>query len=140
MALGLAHAGAPSERATLTTVALIIAVVAPALMVLAYYARRKGFYESLPERTRRSPPTGTQVRVDTSGLTIGERFTAWRDITVDRVDFEYVSGRGGRRSRTYFVRQIDLRAKDFAGTIDGTLIDEGAAIVAEIYRRKFRPS
>jgi len=139
VAFGLASAARQGEPA-LTTAAWGLAVVGPALLVLAYLARSRGFVASLPERAGRSPPPGTQVRVDAAGLTIGGHRTAWSDVTVDRVDFQFVSGRGGRRARTYFVRQIDLRSKDFAYTIDGTLLDEGAAIVNEIYRRKFRPS
>ena len=65
--------------------------------------------------------------------TIGERSTEWRDVAIDRVDFENM---GGRRPHNYLVHQIDVRTKDFAYTLDGVLMEQGAAIVAETYRHK----
>lgn len=133
VAFGLTHVGATGQGASLIWGGWVIAVVTPVLLVLVYYARRKGLYASLPERSRKLPPPGTKIRIDASGLTIGERSTEWRDVAIDRVDFENM---GGRRPHNYLVHQIDVRTKDFAYTLDGVLMEQGAAIVAETYRHK----
>jgi hypothetical protein len=114
---------------------VVLALALPVLFVVAYRVRRGRLYDSLPPRAARSLPPGTRIRVDASGLTIGDRFAAWNDVSVDRVDFEVIRGRYG--ARTYFVHQVDVRTSDFACTLDGLLLEQGQAIVAETYRAKF---
>ena len=125
----------PIDREVLLPLGLVAAVATPVLVVIAYRVRRGKLYDSLPARARRAPPPGTKIRVDDSGLTIGDRFAAWSDVSLDRVDFEVTKGRSG--GRTYFVHQLDVRANDFACTLDGLLLDEGQAIVAETFRHKY---
>jgi len=129
---GLAHV--PGEGPGLVITAWVLAGLGSGLMVLAYYARRKALNESLPERTRKLPPPGTKIRVDPIGLTIGERSAAWRDVAVDGLDYERLSGRYGTVG--YFIKKIDVRTKDLACTLDVLLLQEGAAILAETYRQK----
>jgi hypothetical protein len=123
------------DREVLVPVGAVVAVAIPAAFVIAYRVRRGRLYDSLRPRAERSPPPGTQIRVDASGLTIGDCFAAWSDVALDRVDFEMIKGRYG--SRTYFVHQVDVRATDFAYTLDGLLLEEGQAIVAETFRHKY---
>ena len=119
----------------LRTFGIILAVVMPFVFMGAYFLRKKGLLQSLPERARASPPPGTAIRVDPSGLTVGDHFAAWNDVIVDKVDFEVMSRRYGR---DYLVHQVSVRTKDFSCVLDGLLIDEGAAILNEIYRNKYR--
>jgi hypothetical protein len=125
----------PIDREVLVPVSMVAAVAVPVLFVIAYRVRRGRLYESLPPRAERSPPPGTAIRVDASGLTIGDRFAAWGDLSVDRVDFEVITGRHG--SRTYFIHQVDVRSTDFDYRLDGLLLEQGQAIVSGTYRHKY---
>jgi hypothetical protein len=130
-------ASAPSgDRQFIGRFALVMAVVMPIVFVMIYFIRRKRLYDSLPERARASPPPGTVVRVDPSGLSVGDRVAAWNDVDVDNIDFELLQGRYG--SRTYLVHQVAVRTRDFSCVLDGLLIDQGPAILNEIYRHKYR--
>jgi hypothetical protein len=115
-----------------------MAVLTPLIFIAVYFVRRNRLYDSLPERARATLPPRTMVRVDASGLTIGGRFAAWNHVTLESVDFDLLKGRYG--SRTYFVQQVAVRAKDFTCTLDGLLMEQGPAIVAEIYRHKCPPA
>jgi hypothetical protein len=128
----------PGNQAFLATFAWIMAVATPLAFVGIYVLRRNRLYNSLPARVQESPPPGTKIRVDRSGLAIGDRFAAWDDVALDRVNFELIrEGRSGRR--TYLVHQLAVRTKEFACVLDGLLMQHGAAIVIEIYRRKYPP-
>ncbi|HTR86967.1 MAG TPA: hypothetical protein VMI56_20975 [Reyranella sp.] len=123
----------PLDREVLVPVAAVLAVATPAMIAIAYRIRSARLRDSLPRRVVHLPPPGTLIRVDDAGLAIGDRVVAWADIAVDRVDFEVMVGRHG--DRTYLVHQVDVRAGDFACTLDGLLLEEGQAIVAETCRR-----
>ena len=127
----------PGDRAFLVPFGLVLAVLTPVMFMVIYLVRRSRLYDSLPERAQAAPPPGTMIRVDASGLTIGSRFAAWNDVSLDRADFELIKGRYG--SRTYLVHQVAVRAKDFSYVLDGLLIEQGHAIVAETYRHKCPP-
>jgi hypothetical protein len=127
----------PGDQAFLVTYAWIGAVVTPVLFVGIYVLRRNKLYNSLPARVHQSPPPGTKIRVDGSGLAIGDRLAPWSDVVLDRVNFELITSRQG--NRTYLVHQIAVQAKEFACVLDGLLIQQGAAIVAEIWRHKVPP-
>ena len=127
----------PGNRALLATFAWIMAAATPLAFVGIYVLRRNRLYDSLPARVQESPPPGTKIRVDSSGLAIGERFAAWNDVVLDRVNFELIKSRQG--NRTYLVHQLAVRMKEFACVLDGLLMQHGAAIVIEIYRRKYPP-
>jgi hypothetical protein len=129
--------GQPQDQLRFGPFFLALAVVTPLLLVVAYLVRRSRLYASLPQRSRVAPPPGTEIRVDGSGLTIGGRFATWREVEIDRVNFEFFTGRHG--GRIYLVHQLDVRSKDFSFRLDGVLISEGSAIVAEIWRRKYPP-
>jgi hypothetical protein len=124
----------PGDRVLLMPFGLIMAALTPLVFVAIYFVRRGRLLASLPERAQAGPPPGMAVRVDASGLTIGGRFAAWSDVALEQVDFELMKGRYG--SRTYLVHQVSVRANDFAYTLDGLLMDQGHAIVAETYRHK----
>jgi hypothetical protein len=128
----------PGDRLFLGQFGLGMAVLMPLVFIAVYFVRRNRLYDSLPERARATAPPGTMVRVDGSGLTIGARFAAWNDVTLDSVDFELIKGRYG--NRTYLVHQVAVRATDFTCTLDGLLMEQGPAIVAEIYRHKCLPA
>jgi hypothetical protein len=130
----MAALATPGDQAILVPFGLVMAVLMPLAFVAVYFVRRRGLLASLPERARAGPPPGTKIRVDASGLTIGDRFAAWNDLTLDRVDFELIKGRYG--ARTYLVHQVAVRARDFSYTLDGLLMEQGHAIVAEIWRHK----
>jgi hypothetical protein len=124
----------PGDRTVLVPFGLVMAALTPLVFVAIYFVRRGRLLASLPERAKAAPPPGMAVRVDASGLTIGGRFAAWNDVTLDKVDFELLKGRYG--SRTLLVHQVTMRARDFAYTLDGLLMDQGHLIVAETYRHK----
>ena len=133
--LALVSLANPTDREVLLPVGLVVAVGTPVLVVIVYFVRRRRLYASLPSRAEHAPPPGTKIRVDDSGLTIGDRFAAWGDVSLDRVDFEVIKGRSG--GRTYFVHQVDVRSNAFAYTLDGLLLEEGPTIVAETFRHKY---
>jgi hypothetical protein len=126
----------PGDRAFLGTFSLAMAVAMPLVMGLVYYVKRERLYASLPERSRASPPPGTAIRVDGSGVAIGSRSAAWKDVAVDGVDFSLVTAPRGYR--VYFIRRLHLRLDDVAFVLDRSLLSEGEAIVDAIYRHKFR--
>jgi hypothetical protein len=133
----MAAMATPGDRAFFVPFGWVMAMLMPLVFMAIYFVRRNRLYDSLPARAQASPPPGTRVRVDAAGLTIGDRFAAWNDVTVDRVDFDVIKGRYG--SRTYLVHQVAVRAKDFSCVLDGLLMDQGHAIVAETYRHKYPP-
>ncbi len=137
MLYAMAAMATPGDKSFLGPFGWVMAVLTPLALAAVYVVRRNRLYDSLPERARGSPPPGTKVRVSAAGLTIGDRFAAWNDITFDRVNFERITGRYG--SRTFLVHQIALRMKDFACVLDGLLIEQGHAIVAETWRHKCPP-
>jgi hypothetical protein len=124
------------DRAFLGTFGLAMAVLMPFVLGLVYYVKRERLYASLPERARASPPTGTAIRVDCSGIAIGSRTAAWKDVAVDGVDFSVVTGTRGYRA--YYIRRLHLRLNDVPFVLDRSLLNEGEAIVDGIYRHKFR--
>jgi hypothetical protein len=124
------------DRDFLRKFALPMAVLTPLLLWLVYFMKRERLYASLPERSRASPPTGTAIRIDGTGLAIGDCSAAWKDVAVDGVDYSRVTGRYG--SRAYFVGRLHVRLNDIPFVLDKTLLDEGVAIVDGIYRHKFR--
>jgi hypothetical protein len=133
--LVLASFAKPIDREVVLPVSVVIAVAMPVLIAVAYVVRLGRLYDSLPSRAERSPPPGAKIKVDDTGLAIGDRFAAWSDLSLDRVDFEVITGRHG--DRTYFVHQVDVRSKDLTYTLDGLLLEEGQAIVAETFRHKY---
>ena len=135
---GLVALTKPSEQSLFDQIAVVMAVLMPLVFVAIYLVRRNQLYASLPERARVSPPPGTMLRVEASGLTIGGRFAGWNDVTLDKVDFDLIKGRHG--SRTYLVHQVAVRTKDVSCTLDGLLLEQGSAIVAEVYRHKYPPA
>jgi hypothetical protein len=135
---GMVAMAQPGDRWFLGQFGWVMAVLTPLVFMAIYFVRRNRLYDSLPERARAAPPPGTMVRVDASGLTIGGRLAAWNDVTLDSVDFELLKGRYG--SRTWLVHRVAVRAKDFTWTLDGLLMEQGHAIVAEIYRHKCPPA
>jgi hypothetical protein len=125
----------PGDRIGMGEFGLVLAVLLPFILWLAYYFRRRRLMASLPNRIQESPPAGTRVRVDESGLNIGGRFTAWSSVTINRIDFEaFYAGRGG--GRAYMVHRIQLRSGGVVSTLDGTLLDQGRAILDSVYRHK----
>jgi len=117
----MAAMATPGERAFLVPFGWAVAALMPLVFVAIYLVRRNRLYDSLPERAHAAPPPGTKIRVDTSGLTVGGRFAAWNDLTLDRVDFELIKSRYG--SRTNLVHQIAVRTKDLSYTLDGLLME-----------------
>jgi len=126
----------PDDRTFMGNLALVLAVLTPLALWLAYWIKRERLYASLPERTRASPATGTSVRVDGSGVTIGSRSAAWNEVAIDGVDLARVTGAHGYRA--YYVKRLHLRLNEVPFVLDKSLLDEGVAIVDEIYRRKLR--
>ena len=102
--VAIAH---PGDRALLVPFGLVLALLMPLIFVAIYFVRRARLLASLPERAKAVPPPGTTVRVDASGLTIGSRFTDWKDVALERIDFELLKGRYG--SRTLLVHQVGVR-------------------------------
>jgi len=134
----MAAMATPGDRAFLVPFGWVMAVLMPLVFLAIYLVRRSRLYDSLPARAQAAPPPGTKIRVDAAGLTIGGRLAAWNDLTLDRVDFELIKSRYG--SRTYLVHQVAVRTKDLSYTLDGLLLEQGHAIVAEIWRHKCRPT
>jgi hypothetical protein len=126
------------DRDVLREFALVMAGLTPLGLWLVYFVKRGRLYASLPERSRASPPTGTPIRIDGAGLTIGNRSAAWNEVVVDRVDYSLVTGRHAYRA--YYVSRLHLRLNDVPFVLDKSLLDEGVAIVDGIYRHKFSKS
>jgi hypothetical protein len=124
------------DRAFLGTFGVAMAVLMPLVLGLVYYLKRERLYASLPERSRASPPTGTAIRVDGSGIAIGSSAAAWKEVVVDGVDFSRVTGARGYRA--YYVRRLHLRLNDVPFVLDRSLLAEGEAIVDGVYRHKLR--
>jgi hypothetical protein len=126
----------PGDRVALGNFGLVLAVLTPLAMGVVYYIKRERLYASLPARSHASPPTGTTIGIDGSGVTIGSRSAVWKDVAVDGVDFDLVSAPRGYR--VYFIKRLHLRLGDVPFVLDRSLLADGAALVDGIYRRKFR--
>jgi hypothetical protein len=114
---------------------------AGAVTLLVFFAlyriRRKRWLKALPERVLASPPPGTLIRLDETGLTIGDCFARWGEIDVDRVDISSIGQIYG--SSHYSLDRVLVRGPAFAFCLDRDLLLNGEKIVNDIYRRKRSP-
>jgi hypothetical protein len=114
--------------------ALCLALFAPIIILVIRPFVLKRWLAKLPERMRGAPPRRTPIRLDAVGLAIGDRFAAWSEVVVHRVDISTHTGVDG-----HLAISVAVRGPGFSFLLDRTLLENGPAIVNEIYRRKCRP-
>lgn len=125
------------DRAFFGVFGLCLGAVFPLVMFWVYRLKQERWRAQAPQRLAASPPPGTQIRLDSVGLAIGDSFVAWRDLTVDRVDLASIPGRYGA---AFFLRRVLVRGPGLAFALDIGLIRNGQPIVDEVYRRLCRPA
>jgi hypothetical protein len=124
----------PEECAFFQYFAPGAAAVTLAVFFVLYRVRRKRWLKTLPERVLASPPPGSPIRLDETGLTLGDRFTCWDEIGVDRVDISSIGEIYG--SSQYSVDRVLVHGPDFTFCLDRVMLLNGQEIVNDIYRRK----
>ena len=114
-----------------------LAIIFPLAMIWMYKNKRARWLAREPERIAAAPAPGTRIRADRRGLTVGDAFAPWGDLTAYAVEMTSMRGRYGRAS--YFLRRVLVRGPDIDCAIDTSLIENGPALINEVYRRLCRP-
>ena len=116
---------------------LAMAAVFPIGMSWFYQNKRARWLAREPNRIAALPAPGTRIRADRSGMTVGDAFAAWSDLRAYAVEMTSIRGRYGRAS--YFLRRVLVSGPDIDCAIDVGLIENGPALISEVYRRLCRP-
>jgi hypothetical protein len=127
----------PMQSRSLAPFFLGLAIVFPLAMIWVYRNKRARWLAHEPERIASLPAPGTRIRVDQRGLTVGDTFAPWADLTAYAVEMTSMRGRYGRAA--YFLRRVLVRGSDIDCAIDISLIGNGPALISEVYRRLCRP-
>jgi hypothetical protein len=125
----------PSERAPTIAFALVMMGVSAGLIRWGYRRTERRWRARLPERVAALPPPGTPVRLDAVGVVIGGRSFAWSELGVGQVELQALSSPDGT---TYLVERLVLRGPGSDITLDRNLMQNGALIVENAYRRLLR--
>ncbi len=125
----------PSERVPTILFALVMMGVNAGLIRWGYHRTERRWHARLPERVAGLPPPGTPVRLDAAGLVIGDRSVAWSELGVGRVELQALSSPDGT---TYLVERLVLRSPGSDIALDRNLMQNGALIVENAYRRLLR--
>jgi hypothetical protein len=128
----------PMQSQSLAPFFLGLAIVVPLVMIWVHKNKRARWLAQEPERIAGLPAPGTRIRADRRGLTVGDAFAAWSDLRAYSVEMTSMRGRYGRAS--YFLRRVLVRGLDIDCAIDISLIENGSALIDEVYRRLCRPA
>jgi hypothetical protein len=127
----------PMQAQSLGPFFLGLAIIFPFVMIWVYKNKQARWLAREPERIAALPAPGTRIRMDRSGLTVGDKFAAWSELRAYAVEMTSMRGRYGRA--TYFLRRVLVRGPNIDCAIDISLIANGPALVSEVYRRLCRP-
>ena len=127
----------PRQSRSLGPFFLVMAVAFPYAMLWVYKNKQARWLAREPKRIAALPAPGTRIRADRRGLTVGDAFAPWGDLTAYAVEMTSMRGRYGRAS--YFLRRVLVRGPHIDCAIDISLIGNGPALISEVYRRLCRP-
>jgi len=127
----------PAQSRSLGPFFLGLAIVFPAAMSWFYKNKQARWLAQEPKRIAGWPAPGTRIRADKRGLTVGDAFAPWGGLTAYAVEITSIRGRYGRAS--YFLRRVLVRGRDIDCAIDISLIENGPALIDEVYCRLCRP-
>jgi hypothetical protein len=127
----------PIESQSLGPVFVGLAIIFPLVMIWVYKIKHARWLAREPERIAALPAPGTKIRADRRGLTVGDAFAPWGDLTAYAVEMTSMRGRYGRAD--YFLRRVLVRGPNMDCAIDISLIGNGPALISEVYRRLCRP-
>src|SRR5262249_32276818 len=113
--------------------ALGLGLLTPIMILVIRPFTLKRWVAKLPQRMQGAPPPRTSIRLDASGLAIGECYAGWSVVFVNPFDFIT------HPVTFYMAVSLFVRAPGFSFLLDRPLLKNGPAIVNKIYRRKCRP-
>lgn len=125
----------PPERGPAIAFAVVMMGVSAGLIRWGYRRTERRWHARLPQRVAALPPPGMSVRLDAAGLVIGDRSVAWSELSIGQVELQALSGAD---DTTYLVERLVLRSPGPDITLDRNLMQNGALIVENAYRRLLR--
>jgi hypothetical protein len=129
--IGIVALADAQDRWLIYPFAVVMLIVVLGIIRWGYRRTERRWQSKLPARTAALPPPGTVVRLNATGLTIGDRSVAWSDLRVSELELLLISGAD---DSALIVDRMLLATAGADITLDRNLMQNGAAILDNVYR------